>query len=496
MTATALTWAGGLTGAWLLFSAGRVVYRLFFHPLARFPGPKLAAASEWYRTYYEVYMNGGLVDKLTELHRQYGDVVRIAPNELHFNSLKAYSDIYTNGTRFTKDPRFYYNMHQPECSLTFMDRREAKTRRDILSPIFSRKSVLALEGVVANKVDTLVRNVLAYGTAGKPVNMHRAYRSCALDVVMDYCFARDWGALNSPNFANWLVLTFEEAFSGVLVLINFHWLYYVMVGIDAVTMPFSSAPTFTSIWNERAALLKQISARPELLDHQPHDTIYNLLMVPQPEKGQPVVPSHFSILQEADNVMAAGGDTVGNTVTVGTFFILSNPSVRDALVAELRAAWPDKDTHMSYEQLEKLPYLTMVIKESLRTSHGVVIPAPRVVHEDATIAGHVVPGGTSVAMGSTFVHYSTEVFPDPFEFRPERWTNRELDQYIVAFSKGPRACLGQNLAWCELYLVFGHMFRKIDMQLYDTTLEDMQFRCHMTPTYGKKQLHVTVKEHD
>lgn len=94
------------------------------------------------------------------------------------------------------------------------------------------------------------------------------------------------------------------------------------------------------------------------------------------------------------------------------------------------------------------------------------------------------------------MHLNPRLFPDPLAFQPERWLqadSRELEQYLVPFSKGPRACLGQNLAWCEMYLIFGHMFRKVDMVLHDTTIADMAFRCHFTPTFRGKHVHCTVK---
>lgn len=50
-------------------------------------------------------------------------------------------------------------------------------------------------------------------------------------------------------------------------------------------------------------------------------------------------------------------------------------------------------------------------------------------------------------MGCTFMHYNPDVFPEPYAFRPDRWLQadtREQDQHLVAFSKGPRSCLGQK----------------------------------------------------
>lgn len=49
-----------------------VIYRLYFHPLSRFPGPKLAAATLWYEFYYEVIQEGQFTFKIRDLHKQYG----------------------------------------------------------------------------------------------------------------------------------------------------------------------------------------------------------------------------------------------------------------------------------------------------------------------------------------------------------------------------------------------------------------------------------------
>ena len=50
---------------------------------------------------------------------------------------------------------------------------------------------------------------------------------------------------------------------------------------------------------------------------------------------------------------------------------------------------------------------------------------------------------TIVSCGSTFVHYNADIFPEPDKFIPERWLeNPDLDNWLVAFSRGPRMCLG------------------------------------------------------
>lgn len=52
-----------------------IAYRLYLHPLSKFPGPKIAAVSRWYEFYYDVICGGAFVGQLPELHRKYGKLV-------------------------------------------------------------------------------------------------------------------------------------------------------------------------------------------------------------------------------------------------------------------------------------------------------------------------------------------------------------------------------------------------------------------------------------
>lgn len=60
----------------LFCTACLTIYRLFFHPLASIPGPRLAAASYWYEYYYDVVKEGKYMWKLIELHKEYGETFR------------------------------------------------------------------------------------------------------------------------------------------------------------------------------------------------------------------------------------------------------------------------------------------------------------------------------------------------------------------------------------------------------------------------------------
>ncbi|KAI0747057.1 cytochrome P450 [Daedaleopsis nitida] len=472
--------------------------RVVFHPLSRFPGPKLAAATWWYMTYYEVFKDGAFVAQLEKLHAQYGPVVRVSPNQLHFSALTAYDDIYLHGHRFTKDPRTYLALNQDDSSFSIIDLREIKQRRDILGPLFSRRAILKLEDVVLSKIDRLVEQLGRYAEAGKPANLRRGFRSTALEVIHAYCFATQEDYITAPDFSHKFVVESEMTFPLFHHIVHFPWMLSIMLLQSRVVAWFEpDKEVFYDSYTGLQSKIDEVMKHPDIVDKEEHETIFHHLLTPHPDKGQTEIPPKKVLWEEAVNLIAAGSETVASILNVGIFHVLSNPSIRKSLVEELRSAWPELETKMRYETLEKLPYLTAVIKESLRLGHGVVNPSPRVVGPtQSTIAGFNIPAGSVVAMGATFVHFNSTIFPNPRDFVPERWLGEgkaNLDQYLVAFSKGPRACLGINLAWCELYLFFGYLFRKLDLELYETTLQDMEYRCHLTPTFTGRMLHCKVK---
>lgn len=56
----------------LIYVIALVVYRLYLHPLAKFPGPRIAAVTSWYEGYYEIVKNGQYSRKISKLHDEYG----------------------------------------------------------------------------------------------------------------------------------------------------------------------------------------------------------------------------------------------------------------------------------------------------------------------------------------------------------------------------------------------------------------------------------------
>ena len=78
-----------------------------------------------------------------------------------------------------------------------------------------------------------------------------------------------------------------------------------------------------------------------------------------------------------------------------------------------------------------------------------------------------------MSMTSYILHTDPAVFPEPEEFRPERWltpnnNNIHLDKLLIPFGRGSRICLGMNLAYAELYLGLAAVFGRFKMRLFET----------------------------
>jgi cytochrome P450 len=183
------------------------------------------------------------------------------------------------------------------------------------------------------------------------------------------------------------------------------------------------------------------------------------------------------LVDEGQTMIAAGQETSSFFLKQTTYYILADPNIHANLKAELKQAIPNPSEIPSLAQLEQLPYLHAVVCEGHRFSHGVVGRLERISPDKPLQYNDwVIPAGTPVAMSSLLQHRNSDKFPNPEKFDPERWLKSDgrLEKYLVAFSKGTRQCLGINLATAEIYLTLATVFRRFDMELYETTARDAE----------------------
>ena len=180
---------------------------------------------------------------------------------------------------------------------------------------------------------------------------------------------------------------------------------------------------------------------------------------------------------EAMTLLPAGTETTSRVLVTTTFYVLATDGVLPKLKRELDCAIPDPASIPLVKDLEQLPYLTAVIRESLRVAMvlvtGFALISPI---EPLEYKGWTMPSGTRMSMTHAKLMMQDSVYPDPWKFDPERFLpgnpgfERNM-RHLIAFSGGNRACYGQHLAMNEIYLVIAGLFRRFDFEPFDTVFD-------------------------
>ena len=123
--------------------------------------------------------------------------------------------------------------------------------------------------------------------------------------------------------------------------------------------------------------------------------MFDIALDPDARKGRPTLTVD-QLSADALFLLLAGTDTTSLTLTMATYRVLSNPNILERLQAELREALPRKDMQLEYAELENLPYLRAVVRETLRTANVVPGRLPRVVPPEGVLfCGQRIPPGVS-----------------------------------------------------------------------------------------------------
>lgn len=491
-----------LLWAWLavpfVFFFGRIVYNVFFHPLRKFPGPFMAGATSLWRTYKEVVKKETLAQELFDLHKKYGDIVRIAPDELHFGNPSSFHEIYNVSKRWDKDDGLYSVPGFKSGSFVFRKYAQAKERRDVLMPMFSKKAIQNIEGLVWQNATQLALSISKMNAANQSIDLLYAFRSFTLDTIMGFTFGGCVGALYAPAFADPLILAMDATLPILPLLKNIPWIrnlaFAVPPWLVMKAMPNADelAPRIYQVRDIINKQLDQVLHAPEKLDEAAHQTIFHRMLDANAYRKTQTVPDLTQLHDEGFTIIFAGANTVADTMLMGSYHAMQSPGLLKQLRQELLTVWPVLQDRPSLSSLESLPLLTATIKESLRFIPSGVSLTRVVPPGGAVLAGREVPGGAIVGMAILHVHQSEDIFADALKFKPERWLdggNNNLDHWLVPFSRGPRACFGSNLAWCELYVAFSTMIRTFDMSLDGTTAEDMEWRECIAAYYPNRHLH-------
>ncbi|KAF2653822.1 benzoate 4-monooxygenase cytochrome P450 [Lophiostoma macrostomum CBS 122681] len=458
---------------WIVYYAGVGIYRVYFHPLAKFPGPKLAALTFWYEFYYELYPHRfQYLWKIKKLHEQYGPIVRINPIHIHIHDHDYYSTIYAAGNRKRDRCPWWHHAGHKQMSgamLETMDHDLHKSRRSAVSNFFAKSSVQQLQPLVIESVNKLIARLKQEMKSQTVVNLNYAMAGLTLDVISAYTLGEPMHALDDPVYGKLWMSVLRKGVQMRPVGRQFPWLVNTLMNLPPHIIEKIDPNMATWIrYNEMCR--KKIAA---IMSHEDNDKAVKHRTVFHEVRDSDMSVKEkdpFRLMGENSVFLGAGTETTARTLSVGLFYLISEKRCGQKLREELKTVLHSKDTKTSLPQLEALPYLSAVLNEAMRCAHGVSSRQPRVAtEEDLQYRQWTIPRGTPVMESAYLLHTDTEYYPEPFAFRPERWLeNPGLTKYFFPFSKGSRSCLGMNLAIAELYFGLGYLWRTFDFELHDT----------------------------
>ncbi|GAM40082.1 hypothetical protein TCE0_034r12149 [Talaromyces pinophilus] len=437
----------------LFYLATLASYRLFLHPLATFPGPKLAAITRYYEAYYDIVKNGQYTFKIAELHKEYGPIIRISPYELHVSDPAFFGVIYRQEGHWNKYDWSYNAFLAPGSAICSADHNVHRRRRAPLNPLFSKATVAKRQNLINSQIMKLIDRIR--DTDQSRLNIGAALSALTRDIATEYILARNYHDLDKEDFSEGMT---DDTMK-------------ITADIIAAKSSFDvsmDAPTIV------------------------HAILTSDLPPAEKEFGR--------IHDEVSTVSGAAFETSAQTLRVLLYYIYNDANILRRLRTEFQQLPPESRTKLS--ALEQLPYLTAVLMEGLRLSPGIATRIPRVAPDrDLVYDKWVIPKGTPVGMTTLLMHLDGDIYPNPRSFDPDRWTDldtrKQYEKIYAPFSRGTRSCLGMHLAWAELYLTIAALVQEFDFSFEGTTPEDIEPASDqfIIGTRARKGLVVRVKTH-
>ncbi|XP_077172252.1 cytochrome P450 3A9-like [Paroedura picta] len=334
-----------------------------------------------------------------------------------------------------------------------------KRIRTVLSPTFTSGKLKEMFPIIKHYGEALVTNVQKKVERGEPIEMKEIFGAYSMDVVTSTAFGVNVDSMNNPKdpfvkevrkmtkfkpFDPLFILTF--AFPFLIPL--FQLMKLNLFPRDAVDF-FARSVGKIKEQRKKEGKGDRVDFLQLMIDSQGISS--NGMNGHQQSNG---VDHAFKgltdneILAQAIIFIFAGYEPSSNSLGYIAYLLTTHPDVQQKLLEEIDSLLPNK-APLTYDAIMQMEYLDMVINETQRL-YPLGGRLERVSKKDVEINGVIIPKNTTVMIPPYILHRDPEYWPEPDEFRPERFSkeNREnIDPYTyLPFGAGPRNCIGMRFA--------------------------------------------------
>ncbi|KAJ3522695.1 hypothetical protein NM208_g12750 [Fusarium decemcellulare] len=456
-----------------VFVAGAAALLLIIHifvrltsPIAKVPGPAVSNFTSLVLKWNELGANRTMY--IHALHKKYGPVVRIAPNEVSFTSAAALKEIYGSGGSGYDKTEFYdlFQVYGKRTMFSTLNKGDHAKRRRMIGDRYANSNVMRaapLAGVQERSkkfvdhcvnspdktADVFVKGLVlnlkpTLGPDGNNLLTGTALHAYACDCVTHQLF--------HPYGSNCLQNKDDEEM-----------MHQVAADDSLKTLQPDASPRRLQYPCEFCKPRSIPLADNFVIENANEDGAADFTVLNRLKEKNTVLET-IDMAAECLDHMAAGIDTTGDVLCF-LMWELSQPrsSKYQRLLREEFRSKPDAS-------FEELPLLDAVLNEGLRCFPAIPMSLPRYVPQGGrAIDGFSLPEKTVVSCQSFSVHrINDDVFPDPDTFYPERWLEAEGDadrrRLQWAFSSGGRGCIGKHLAMAEMKTLLRDVYSEYETE--------------------------------
>ncbi|CAH0023585.1 unnamed protein product, partial [Clonostachys rhizophaga] len=463
-----------LVGALMILTAAYAVFLAIISPLRSIPGP-------WYSRFTCIVLIGYIlagrrIHYVDSLHREYGTVVRLSPDEVAISDLETFSQIHKIGFGFIKSAWYDKLRFGREPGIFFTrSPHEHGVRRRLFVRAFSNGSLLThWEPDIRQKAELAVIKIKEDAQAGS-TDILKWWTLMATDVIAHLSFGESFRMLELGKFSKQTpyIDAIQAALLCGVVRNELSWFYPILRHL-----PFKSIRNIMNahniVFGHGALAVRNMRSANDGL------STANLFsqMLGQADGQEKTEITDIAVRTEAGNLIVAGSDTTAVTLTYLIWAVLKQPQLQAALELEVGDLSPD----LTSEELKNAPLLNSVIEETLRLYGAAPGALPRVVPERGLSAcGYFIPSGIVVSTQAYTLHRVSTIFQNAQRFDGYRFIDKSQMTAVQKtamspFGAGSRICIGLHLAWVELRLGAALFFReyrgaKLNHEMNDKMME-------------------------
>ncbi|KAI8143746.1 cytochrome P450 [Fennellomyces sp. T-0311] len=373
--------------------------------------------------------------------------------------------------------------------------RAWKHQRMIANPAFHRSMPIDLFG------NLTVKLFKTMDAMAGPIEFHRMMERWTLEAIGKAGFDFDFRAIEDKD-SKWVQL-----YRGIITaVLSPLFLFFPVLDSPSLRFLFperaerhEQLTTFLDMLQGIITQKREILKKNEKADIKDNEKdLLTLLLEAGNDGGDSLTDNE--LLSNLCIFFLAGHDTTANALSFAAYYLAVHPEIQEKAREEAIRILGDEpnDILPKHEQLQKMPYINMVIKEVLRMDPPAANVITREATEDTDLSGVFIPKGTKIMLDIYAIHHNPTVWKDPETFNPERFApegeNSRGGLSWVPFSNGARQCIGMNFSLAEQRVLLPMLLRKYEWSLPDDTIHKEKLRLSNQSILKPQSLYINFKK--